>query len=190
MATYIETLKKQNGDQIAPRTVAKAVTMENGQTVENAINSKVNATEVDSMVRTTAITKNDVYVTDSVLTINSNIQPSLVWVECTEEEVNAVGNYKLYIELNNGDGYIGFSHGDSTTEQLAHPELNDQGVYCVTFSFYVDNIETLNLNIYGDTGSITKQQYYKQGYKPVKQIKIANTTLDIRDNSVPIIYSN
>jgi hypothetical protein len=38
MATKIETLKKPNGDQVLPRTRAKAVTMENGTTVEAAIN--------------------------------------------------------------------------------------------------------------------------------------------------------
>ena len=37
MATNIETLKKPNGDQVLPRTRAKAVTMENGTTVESAI---------------------------------------------------------------------------------------------------------------------------------------------------------
>ena len=37
MATKIETLKKPNGDQVLPRTRAKAVTMENGETVEAAI---------------------------------------------------------------------------------------------------------------------------------------------------------
>ena len=37
MATKIETLKKPNGDQVLPRTRAKAVAMENGQTVEAAI---------------------------------------------------------------------------------------------------------------------------------------------------------
>jgi hypothetical protein len=38
MATKIETLKKPNGDQVLPRTRAKAVSMENGTTVEAAIN--------------------------------------------------------------------------------------------------------------------------------------------------------
>ena len=38
MATKIETLKKPNGDQVLPRTRAKAVSMENGTTVETAIN--------------------------------------------------------------------------------------------------------------------------------------------------------
>ena len=37
MATKIETLKKPNGDQVLPRTRAKAVSMENGVTVEAAI---------------------------------------------------------------------------------------------------------------------------------------------------------
>ena len=37
MATKIETLKKPNGDQVLPRTRAKAVSMENGTTVETAI---------------------------------------------------------------------------------------------------------------------------------------------------------
>lgn len=37
MATKIETLKKPNGDQVLPRTRAKAVTMENGTTVEAAM---------------------------------------------------------------------------------------------------------------------------------------------------------
>jgi hypothetical protein len=37
MATKIETLKKPNGDQVLPRTRAKAVSMENGTTVEAAI---------------------------------------------------------------------------------------------------------------------------------------------------------
>lgn len=37
MATKIETLKKPNGDQVLPRTRAKAVSMENGTTVESAI---------------------------------------------------------------------------------------------------------------------------------------------------------
>ena len=38
MATKIETLKKPNGDQVLPRTRAKAVSMENGTTVETAMN--------------------------------------------------------------------------------------------------------------------------------------------------------
>ena len=38
MATNIETLKKPNGDQVLPRTRAKAVSMESGDTVEAAIN--------------------------------------------------------------------------------------------------------------------------------------------------------
>ena len=38
MATNIETLIKPNGDQVLPRTRAKAVSMENGTTVETAIN--------------------------------------------------------------------------------------------------------------------------------------------------------
>lgn len=37
MATKIETLKKPNGDQVLPRTHAKAVSMENGMTVDVAI---------------------------------------------------------------------------------------------------------------------------------------------------------
>ena len=37
MATKIETLKKPNGDQVLPRTRAKAVSMESGGTVEAAI---------------------------------------------------------------------------------------------------------------------------------------------------------
>lgn len=37
MATTIETLKKPNGDQVLPRTRAKAVSMESGTTVEAAI---------------------------------------------------------------------------------------------------------------------------------------------------------
>jgi hypothetical protein len=37
MATNIETLKKPNGDKVLPRTRAKAVSMENGTTVEAAI---------------------------------------------------------------------------------------------------------------------------------------------------------
>lgn len=37
MATYIETLKKQNGDQIAPRTVAEAVTTSKGEKVEDVL---------------------------------------------------------------------------------------------------------------------------------------------------------
>lgn len=37
MATKIETLKKSNGDQVLPRTRAKAVSMENGTSVEAAI---------------------------------------------------------------------------------------------------------------------------------------------------------
>lgn len=39
MVTKIETLKKPNGDQVLPRTRAKAVSMENGITVEAAIES-------------------------------------------------------------------------------------------------------------------------------------------------------
>lgn len=39
MATKIETLKKPNGDQVLPRTRAKAVSMEDGTTVEAAINA-------------------------------------------------------------------------------------------------------------------------------------------------------
>ena len=42
MATKIETLKKPNGDQVLPRTRAKAVFMENGITVEAAIADKSN----------------------------------------------------------------------------------------------------------------------------------------------------
>ena len=37
MATKIETLKKPNGDQVLPRTRAKAVSLENGTSVETAI---------------------------------------------------------------------------------------------------------------------------------------------------------
>jgi hypothetical protein len=37
MATTIETLKKPNGDQVLPRTRAKAVSMEDGTTAEEAI---------------------------------------------------------------------------------------------------------------------------------------------------------
>jgi hypothetical protein len=37
MATNIETLKKSNGDKVLPRTRAKAVSMENGTTVEAVI---------------------------------------------------------------------------------------------------------------------------------------------------------
>lgn len=37
MATTIETLKKQNGDYVLPRTRARAVSMEDGITVEGAI---------------------------------------------------------------------------------------------------------------------------------------------------------
>ena len=39
MATNIETLIKPNGDQVLPRTRAKAVSMEDGTTVETAINN-------------------------------------------------------------------------------------------------------------------------------------------------------
>lgn len=51
MATKIETLRKPNGDQVLPRTHAKAVSMENGLTVEVAfedINEQLNglATEI------------------------------------------------------------------------------------------------------------------------------------------------
>ena len=41
MATTIETLKKPNGDQVLPRTRAKAVSMEDGTTAEEAI-AKIN----------------------------------------------------------------------------------------------------------------------------------------------------
>lgn len=37
MATTIETLKKPNGNHVLPRTRAKAVSMEDGTTVEAAI---------------------------------------------------------------------------------------------------------------------------------------------------------
>lgn len=37
MATTIETLKKPNGDHVLPRTRAKAVSMEDGTTVEAVI---------------------------------------------------------------------------------------------------------------------------------------------------------
>ena len=43
MATKIETLKKSNGDQVLPRTRAKAVSMEDGTSVETAI-VDINAT--------------------------------------------------------------------------------------------------------------------------------------------------
>lgn len=52
MATIIETLKKQNGDYVLPRTRAKAVSMEDGTTVETAfsdlktlVNNMVNISE-------------------------------------------------------------------------------------------------------------------------------------------------
>ena len=45
MATTIETLKKPNGDQVLPRTKAKAVSMEDGTTVEAAIQT-INSTMV------------------------------------------------------------------------------------------------------------------------------------------------
>ena len=41
MATKIETLVKPNGDEVLPRTRAKAVSMENGVTVETAINTTI-----------------------------------------------------------------------------------------------------------------------------------------------------
>ena len=39
MATYIETLKKQNGDHIAPRTVAEAVSMNDGSNLEEKLSN-------------------------------------------------------------------------------------------------------------------------------------------------------
>ncbi len=63
MATYIETLKKQNGDQIAPRTVAKAVTLENGQTVESAIaNDVVRKAELDAKLDRIEPNNADTYI--------------------------------------------------------------------------------------------------------------------------------
>ena len=53
MATKIETLKKPNGDQVLPRTRAKAVSMENGTSVETVVSShdsKIN--EVSAQVDT------------------------------------------------------------------------------------------------------------------------------------------
>ena len=52
MATRIETLKKPNGDQVLPRTRAKAVSMEDGASVEAVIveiNTAISAIE-DSIV--------------------------------------------------------------------------------------------------------------------------------------------
>ena len=54
MATTIETLKKPNGDQVLPRTRAKAVSMEDGTTVEAAIkdmNSTINSITQKSQVQ-------------------------------------------------------------------------------------------------------------------------------------------
>lgn len=53
MATKIETLKKPNGDHVLPRTRAKAVSMEDGTSVEAAITSieGVYETKVDAIAR-------------------------------------------------------------------------------------------------------------------------------------------
>lgn len=51
MATKIETLIKPNGDQVLPRTRAKAVSMEDGTTVEAAINDISNLVEEKSQVK-------------------------------------------------------------------------------------------------------------------------------------------
>lgn len=54
MAAKIETLKKPNGDQVLPRTRAKAVCMENGTTVEAAIediNAAISSVSKQSQVQ-------------------------------------------------------------------------------------------------------------------------------------------
>lgn len=54
MATTIETLKKPNGDHVLPRTRAKAVSMEDGTTVEAAIgdiNTALDAVSQKSQVQ-------------------------------------------------------------------------------------------------------------------------------------------
>ena len=53
MATKIETLKKPNGDQVLPRTRAKAVSMDDGTSVEAAITSIESGyeTKVDAVAK-------------------------------------------------------------------------------------------------------------------------------------------
>ena len=53
MATKIETLKKPNGDHVLPRTRAKAVSMEDGTSVEAAITSieGIYETKADAVAR-------------------------------------------------------------------------------------------------------------------------------------------
>lgn len=59
MATKIETLKKPNGDQVLPRTRAKAVSMENGTTVEAAIGNL--NTNIDTIIESVESAKVSLY---------------------------------------------------------------------------------------------------------------------------------
>lgn len=78
MATTIETLKKPNGDQVLPRTRAKAVSMEDGTTVEAAIqdiNSTIEIVAKEAKEYTD--TKVDKVVFDGHKTITVNDDQSI-----------------------------------------------------------------------------------------------------------------
>ena len=135
MATTIETLKKPNGDQVLPRTRAKAVSMEDGTTVEaviadihTAINSLPNVSEHIDSHNTSTDAHNDIRESiKSLETIINNKsdfsgsyndltdKPNIPSVEglASEEYVNTAVAEK-----------IGYTAQDLTDEQKAQAREN------------------------------------------------------------------
>lgn len=146
MATNIETLMKPNGDQVLPRTRAKAVSMENGSTVEAAIGD-INAT-IDGLpeaVETLSDLKLDKtggtitgtvrhtqnhYVHQIYTNVPTNCYVKFATINITDSYVNQEIHFKIAQRGHRlANLYLRYTNNDNATPSLQNFETDNQNFW-------------------------------------------------------------
>lgn len=162
MATKIETLKKPNGDQVLPRTHAKAVSMESGTTVETAI-ADIN-TNIDSLI-----------VADEKLINEISAERARINQFVALEEGSTTGDAELQDIRVGYNGTVYNSAGDAVRGQISM--LADE----FAFAVFSDNKFDNNYNATGyydaSTGELIENENYLRTINFYELGEIVNQTV-------------
>lgn len=180
MATNIETLKKPNGDQVLPRTRAKAVSMENGITVEAAIPQVLDEAKayVDEAVSNISISNHnhdDRYYTEAEV-------DAIVDSFATEDYVVDImsTNYNESIIGLSVDGQaITYIKGDGSQHTIITQDTN------TTYSLATDEVTGLT-KLYATIGSAEDGTMTQKAIKTELDKKVG---VDIDDSNDTLIFT-
>ena len=178
MATYIKTLKEDNGDITYPQTKAEGVLLNNGSDLETELSQYVTAEEIGSTsdvtpVITTAMIADGAVTTEKIANgavTSSKIDLSTLIVQTTMPDVSGTTISKAWTPTNIGSSVTVSGLDPNATYLVLASTIYTEGNG--EFRLRAAGANTVESHAYNGTGLLMALSYQLQGVKPNSSGKI------------------